>query len=56
VGGGFLIICDWASQVTMGAAGWMTGRQIGSATLPIGVVTAIIGVPIFVVLLRTRRR
>ncbi len=56
VGGAFLIICDWASQLSMRAAGWAMGRQLGSATLPIGVVTAIIGVPIFLVLLRTRRK
>ena len=55
-GGAFLIICDWASQLTMGLAGWVTGRQLGRTTLPIGVVTAIVGVPIFLVLLRTRRK
>jgi len=56
VGGAFLIVCDWASQLAMRAGGWAMGRQLGSATLPIGVVTAIIGVPIFLVLLRTTRR
>ena len=55
-GGAFLIICDWASQVTMRTAGWLTGRHLGSATLPIGVVTAIVGVPIFLTLLRRRQR
>ncbi len=52
----FLILCDWASQLSMRAAGWVTGQQIGSATLPIGVVTAIVGVPLFLALLRTRWR
>ncbi len=56
LGGAFLILCDWASQVSMRVAGSITGRQLGSATLPIGVVTAIVGVPIFLLLLRTRRR
>ena len=56
LGGAFLIVCDWASQLSMSLAGWATDRQLGSATLPIGVVTAIIGVPIFLVLLRTRRK
>ena len=56
LGGAFLILCDWGSQVTMRTVGWMTGQQLGSATLPIGVVTAIVGVPLFLVLLRTRRR
>jgi len=55
-GGAFLILCDWASQLSMRAAGWLTGRQLGSATLPIGVVTAIVGVPLFLALLRTRTR
>ena len=55
-GGAFLIVCDWASQLTMGVAGWATARQLGSATLPIGVVTAVVGVPVFLVLLRMRRR
>lgn len=54
-GAAFLILCDWASQLTMRFAGWLTGQQLGSATLPIGVVTAIIGVPLFLILLRTRR-
>ena len=55
-GGGFLIVCDWGSQLTMGLAGWVTDRQLGGAALPIGVITAIVGVPIFLVLLRTRRK
>ncbi len=55
LGAAFLILCDWISQLTMRFAGWLTGQQLGSATLPIGVVTAIIGVPLFLILLRTRR-
>lgn len=55
VGGGFLIVCDWASQLAMRLAGRITGQNLGSATLPIGVVTALIGVPIFLILLRARR-
>jgi iron complex transport system permease protein len=56
IGGAFLIICDWVSQLIMRLAGAMTGRQLGSAILPIGVVTAIVGVPIFLALLWRRRR
>jgi len=55
-GGAFLILCDWASQIGMRAAGWATGRELGSAILPIGAVTAVVGVPVFLALLRTRRR
>ncbi len=54
-GGIFLIICDWGSQVLMRTGGWLMGRELGSTVLPIGVITAIVGVPIFLVLLRTRR-
>ncbi len=55
VGGVFLILCDWGSQLAMRVAGWVTGQQLGSATVPVGVVTAIVGVPLFLILLRTRR-
>ncbi|MEK6797603.1 MAG: iron ABC transporter permease [Planctomycetota bacterium] len=55
VGGAFLVICDWASQLAMRGAGAIMGKELGSATLPIGVVTALVGVPIFLVLLRRRR-
>jgi iron complex transport system permease protein len=55
LGGAFLILCDWVSQTTMRIAGWLTGQQLGSATLPIGVITAIMGVPLFLILLRARR-
>ncbi len=56
MGGAFLILCDFGSQVAMRLAGWATGRHLGSATLPIGVITAIVGVPVFLILLRTRKR
>jgi len=55
-GGAFLIVCDWMSQLCMSLTGWATGRHLGSATLPIGVVTAIVGVPVFIALLRLRLR
>ncbi len=54
LGGGFLIVCDWGAQLTMRLAGWITDRDVGSATLPIGVITAIVGVPLFLILLRTK--
>ena len=56
IGGGFLILCDWASQLAMRWAGWAAGENWGSVTLPIGVVTAVVGVPLFLALLWTRRR
>ncbi len=56
MGGAFMIVCDWVSQLSMRFGGWALGRELGSATMPIGVVTAMVGVPIFLTLLRTRRR
>ncbi len=55
LGGAFLILCDWASQLIMGMMGSLTGQQLAAATLPIGVITAVVGVPIFVTMLATRR-
>lgn len=55
LGGAFLILCDWLSQVAMRGVVWATGRELGSITLPIGAVTAVVGVPVFLVLLRMRR-
>jgi iron complex transport system permease protein len=54
IGGVFLVICDWVSQLAMSWVGALTGRQLGYSILPIGVVTAVIGVPIFLVLLHRR--
>ena len=53
-GGVFLAVCDWISQCGLGWAGALVGHQLGSAILPIGVVTAIVGVPIFLALLYRR--
>ena len=49
-----LVLCDWAAQLAMTAAGLVTGRELGGAVLPVGAVTAVIGVPMFVVLLKRR--
>ncbi|MBN2562752.1 MAG: iron ABC transporter permease [Phycisphaerae bacterium] len=54
IGGVFLAVCDWLSQLAMAWAGALSGRDLGSTILPIGVVTAVVGVPIFLVLLRRR--
>lgn len=53
-GGIFLAACDWLSQLAMGWAGAITNQNLGSTILPIGVVTAVVGVPIFLVLLHRR--
>ncbi|HPF39836.1 MAG TPA: iron ABC transporter permease [Phycisphaerae bacterium] len=54
IGGVFLAVCDWLSQTVMGAWSAIASSASASASLPIGVVTAIVGVPIFLVLLYTR--
>lgn len=56
VGASFLILCDWAAVLAMGLAGRALDQPLVSATLPIGVVTASLGVPIFLLLLKLRRR
>lgn len=53
-GGAFLILCDWGAQLAMRVGGLLTGQQLGGATLPVGVVTALVGVPVFLILLRAR--
>ena len=55
LGGAFLILCDWAAQLGMHWAGAVLGRELGSMVLPIGVVTAVVGVPVFLTLLAWRR-
>lgn len=54
LGGVFLAVCDWISQLAMVGVGALTGRDLGSTILPIGVVTAVVGVPIFLILLYKR--
>ena len=54
MGGVFLAVCDWLSQLAMVWVGALSGRDLGSTVLPIGVVTAVVGVPIFLVLLHKR--
>jgi iron complex transport system permease protein len=54
LGGVFLAVCDWLSQLAMGWVGEVTGQNLGSTILPVGVVTAVLGVPIFLILLHRR--
>ncbi len=56
IGGVFLVVCDWLSYRAMAWVGSFTGRELGSTVLPIGVVTAVVGVPIFLILLHRRIR
>ncbi len=54
LGGVFLAVCDWLSQLAMTWAGALSGQDLGSTILPIGVVTAVVGVPVFLILLHRR--
>ena len=56
IGGGvFLIVCDWMTWVIPRWYGAIVDRQLTAARLPIGVMTALIGAPLFLLLLRRRR-
>lgn len=56
LGGVFLAICDWISQLVLGWVGIIIDKALGSTQLPTGVVTAIVGVPIFLILLHRRSK
>jgi iron complex transport system permease protein len=53
LGGTFLMVCDWASALGPRMCGYLLGQQYTSH-LPIGVTTALIGAPLFLVILRKR--
>ncbi|MCP4591962.1 MAG: iron ABC transporter permease [bacterium] len=55
-GGAFLIVCDWLTWAIPGWYGALAGRELSAARLPIGVMTALVGAPLFLVLLRRRLR
>lgn len=54
LGGVFLAVCDWIAQLALVWAGAISGTNLGHAVLPIGVITAVVGVPIFLILLHKR--
>ena len=56
IGGAFLVVCDWGSMLLLPAYGRLRGLELEGVQLPIGVITALLGGPFFlVVLLRSRR-
>ena len=55
-GASFLILCDWLTGLIPRWYGSFAGRELTAARLPIGVMTALIGAPLFLVLLRKRLR
>ncbi len=50
-GGAFLILSDWLSRLLPVWYASLVSRDIGAFPLPIGVMTAVIGAPIFIALL-----
>ncbi|MHC4093897.1 MAG: FecCD family ABC transporter permease [Planctomycetota bacterium] len=56
LGGAFLIVCDWLTVVLPVICGHLTGRQLSALRLPIGVVTALVGAPLFLAILRRTLR
>jgi len=56
LGGAFLVVCDWLTLVIGPLYGDLAGREVGAARLPIGVVTALVGAPIFLAILRRNLR
>lgn len=55
-GGAFLVVCDWLTRLAPHWYGVMVSGEYTAASLPIGVMTALIGAPMFLVLLRGWRR
>jgi iron complex transport system permease protein len=55
-GGAFLIVCDWLTSILPRWYSTLAGCDTTAARLPIGVMTALIGAPLFLVLLRRRLR
>jgi len=55
LGGTFLIVCDWLSALGPAFYGRLVGQDF-TARLPIGVMTALIGAPLFLVVLCRRFR
>lgn len=56
LGAAFLITCDFLTTMAPAWYGALAGRETTTARLPIGVMTAILGTPIFLVMLCTRRK
>jgi iron complex transport system permease protein len=54
-GAAFLIVCDWLTRLVPRWYGVLVSGEFTAAALPIGVMTAVIGAPAFVVLLLRRR-
>ncbi len=54
IGASFLIVCDWLTALLPAWYGQLVAREMTAARLPIGVMTALLGAPLFLWILRTR--
>lgn len=54
-GGTFLVVCDWLTRLLPGWYGALLGTNVTASPLPIGVMTSIVGAPVFLLLLRRGR-
>jgi iron complex transport system permease protein len=54
VGATFLIVCDWLTALAPAWYGRVVSREMSAAELPIGVMTALVGAPLFLWILRAR--
>jgi len=54
LGGVFLMVCDWGATLIPQIFGALTDRDVTAAQLPIGVITALVGAPVFLLMLRRR--
>jgi iron complex transport system permease protein len=50
----FLVVCDWLTRLLPIGFAYLAGRDTTAFPLPIGVMTAIVGAPCFLFLLRRR--
>ncbi len=56
IGGAFLVVCDWGSRLLLPTYGHLRGLKLEGVQIPIGVITALLGGPFFLILLLRSRR
>lgn len=56
MGGAFLVVCDWGSRLLLPTYGHLRGLELEGVQIPIGVITALLGGPFFLILLLRSRR
>ncbi|UCG16355.1 MAG: iron ABC transporter permease [Phycisphaerales bacterium] len=54
IGATFLIVCDWLTELLPAWYGQLVSREMAASTIPIGVMTALLGAPLFLWILRSR--